>query len=68
MKKVTKTHNGKKTATTIINDGFAMYFSKANNKSESTFLTLSATNPETGEFTKIRLDGRQVSTLRSVIA
>ena len=68
MKKVTKTHNGKKTATTIINDGFAMYFSKANNKSESTYLTLSAHNPETGEFTKIRLDGRQVSTLRSVIA
>ena len=68
MKKVTKTHNGKKTATAVINDGFALYFSKANAKSQSTYLTLSATNPETGEFTKIRLDGRQVAALRSVIA
>lgn len=68
MKKVTKTHNGKKTATAVINDGFSLYFSKANRKSESTYLTLSATNPDTGEFTRIRLDGRQVAALRSVIA
>lgn len=68
MKKVTKTHNGAKTATTIINDGFALYFSKANKKSAATYLTLSANNPETGEFTKIRLDGRQVAALRSAIA
>lgn len=68
MKKVRKTHNGNKTATTIINEGFALYFSKANNKSEATYLTLSAFNPDTGQFTKVRLDGRQVSTLRSVLA
>ncbi len=68
MKKVTKTHNGKKTATTVINDGFALYFSKANKKSVSTFLTLGATNPETGKFTRIRLTGRQVAALRSGIA
>lgn len=68
MKKVTNTHNGAKTATTVINDGFALYFSKANKKSAATYLTLSATNPETGKFTKIRLDGRQVAALRSVIA
>ncbi len=68
MKKVTQTHGGKKTATTIINEGFALYFSKANSKSESTYLTLSAENPETGEFTKIRLDGQQVAQLRKVIA
>jgi hypothetical protein len=68
MKKVTKTHNGKKTATTVINDGFALYFSKANKKSVSTFLTLGGTNPETGKFTRIRLTGRQVAALRSVIA
>lgn len=68
MKKVTNTHNGKKTATTVINDGFALYFSKANAKSESTYLTLSAVSPETGKFTKVRLTGRQVAALRSVIA
>jgi hypothetical protein len=53
MKKVTKTHNGKETATTVINDGFALYFSKANKKSVSTYLTLGATNPETGKFTRV---------------
>lgn len=68
MKKVTKTHNGKKTATTVINDGFALYFSKANKKSVSTYLTLGATNPETGKFTRVRLNGRQVAALRSVLA
>lgn len=68
MKKVTKTHNGKKTATTVINDGFALYFSKANKKSVSTFLTLGATSPDTGKFTRVRLTGRQVAALRSVIA
>jgi hypothetical protein len=68
MKKVTNTHNGKKTATALINDGFALYFSKANKKSVATYLTLSATNPDTGKFTKVRLNGRQVAALRSVIA
>jgi len=68
MIKTNKTHNGKKTATAVINEGFALYFSKANTKSESTFLTVSAFNPETNEFTKVRLNGKQVNTLRKVIA
>lgn len=62
-----RTHNGQKTATTLIREGFTLYFSKANTKSMPTFLTLGATNPETGEFTKIRLDGRQVNSLKAVI-
>ena len=68
MKKVRNTHNGKKTATTIINDGFTLYFSKANKKSVATFLTLKAINPDTGKVSKIRLNGRQVAALRSTIA
>lgn len=68
MTKTRNTHNGQKTSTAVINEDFALYFSKANVKSKATYLTLSAINPETGKFTKIRLDGRQVSTLRKVLA
>jgi hypothetical protein len=67
MKKVRTTHNGRKTATTVINDDFAIYFSKANTKNDPTFLTVSGINPSTGEFTKVRLGGRAVSTLRKVL-
>jgi len=68
MKQVRNTHNGKKTATTVINEGLALYLSKANTKSESTYLTISAHSPDTNEFTKIRLTGKQVNTLRKVLA
>lgn len=68
MTKTQNTHNGRKTSTTVINENFALYFSKANSKSESTYLTLSAISPDSGEFTKIRLTGRQVAQLRKVLA
>jgi hypothetical protein len=68
MTKTRTTHNGRKTSVYVNQENFVAYLSKANTKSEATYLTLSGVNPETNEFTKIRLDGRQVATLRKVLA
>lgn len=68
MKKTTTTHNGRKTAVYVNQENFTAYLSKANTKSESTFLTLVGTNPETGERNKVRLSGRHVASLRRVLA
>jgi hypothetical protein len=68
MKKTTTTHNGRKTAVFVNQENFTAYLSKANTKSESTYLTVGGINPETGERNKIRLTGRQVASLRRVLS
>lgn len=68
MTKTRTTHNGRKTAVYVNQEDFVAYFSKANTKNETTYLTLSGISPDSGEFTKIRLDGKQVSTLRKILA
>ena len=69
MTKTRQTHNGRKTSVFVNQDNFVVYFSRPNKgiKSESTYLTVSGVNPDTQNFTKIRLDGRQVASLRKVL-
>lgn len=68
MTKTRQTQNGKKTITEVaINDGLFVYFSKANVKSESTFMTVKVKD-ESGQISKVKLDGRQVAALRRIIA
>jgi hypothetical protein len=67
MKKVRNTHNGRKTSVYVTQENFAAYLSKANVKSESTFLSLSVFD-ENGDQTKVRLNGKQVASLRKVLA
>jgi hypothetical protein len=64
------THNGRKTATSIFTENYALYFSRpvAGNKSDVTFLNVAGINPITGKSNKVRLDGRAVSQLRKVLA
>jgi hypothetical protein len=64
------THNGRKTATSLFTENYALYFSRPveGNKSDVTFLNVAGINPITGKTNKVRLDGRAVSQLRKILA
>jgi len=67
MTKTRITHGGRKTAVYVNQENFVAYLSKANTRNESTYLTLSVFD-EFDNQTKIRLDGKQVSTLKKILA
>ena len=70
MTKTTKAKNGRKVNTFVKNSNYTLSFTRptAGVKDESTFLNVSGFNPSTGEFGKVRLDGRAVTQLRKVLA
>lgn len=67
MIKTKTTHKGRKTSIYVNQERFVAYLSKANTKSEATYLTLS-TFDENDNQTKLRLNGTQVATLRKILA
>ena len=70
MTKTRQTHNGRKIATFVQQEEYQLYFSRPAEgvKDQTTFLTVLGENPSTGEFNKVRLDGRAVAQLRKVLA
>jgi hypothetical protein len=66
--KTRTTHDGRKTSVYVNQENFLAYLSKANVKSESTFLTLSVFDEDTNDQTKITLNGKQVASLRKILA
>ena len=70
MTKTTKTKNGRKVNTFVKNSEYTLSFTRPTSgvKDETTFLNVSGYNPATGEYGKVRLDGRAVAQLRRVLA
>lgn len=70
MTKTKTTHNGKKVSTFIKNTNYEIYFSRpvAGVKSQSSHLNLSGVNPQTGERSRVQLDGKAIVALRKVLA
>ena len=70
MTKTTKTKNGRKLSTFVKNDGYSLSFSRPapGVKSETTFLNVEGYDPVTGDYAKVRLDGKAVAQLRRVLA
>lgn len=68
MTKNKLTHGGTKQSTFVQINGAEFYFSRpVGNKKGSTFINISGVNPVTGDRQKVRLDARQLNTLRKLI-
>lgn len=69
MTKTNTTKNGRKLSTLVTSNSYEFSFSRPipGVKSESTYLNVSGNNPVTGEWEKVRLDGRGVAALRNLL-
>jgi hypothetical protein len=70
MTQTKTTKNSLKVQTLVRQKSYELYFSRprAGRKDKPTVLDITAINPETGTFNKVRLNGRAVSQLREVLA
>lgn len=70
MTQTKQTKNSKKLQTIVRQDTFELYFSRPlpGRKDKPTILDVTALNPVTGEFNKVRLNSRAIASLRGVLA
>jgi hypothetical protein len=69
MTKTNKTKNGRKISTLVKHETYEFSFSRPTKgvKDQTTHLNVTGFNPATGEVNKVRLDGRAVASLRSLL-
>jgi hypothetical protein len=70
MTQTKTTKNSRKMQTLVRQKSYELYFSRPlpGCKNKPTVLDITAINPESGAFNKVRLNGRAVSQLREVLS